>query len=95
MAKYEMLVLLNSESEDAVKEATVAKLENIVTSRGGSVVSTDKWGTKKLAYPINFKKEAYYVLLTFEGDGKSICDELVRVSGIDAEVMRQTIIKIG
>mgnify|MGYP002801841239 CR=1 FL=1 len=90
MAKYEMLVMLNNESEDAVKEATLAKLEGVVTAKGGTVVSTDKWGTKKLAYPVNFKKEAYYALMTFEGEG-----DIVRVSGIDAEVMRQTIVKIA
>ncbi|MBQ9081569.1 MAG: 30S ribosomal protein S6 [Clostridia bacterium] len=94
MVKYEMLVMLNNESADETKEAEIAKLEGIVTAKGGSVVSTDKWGTKKLAYPINFKKEAYYVLMTFEGNG-DICDELVRVCGINAEVMRQTIIKIA
>ena len=32
--------------------------------------------------------------MTFEGEG-DICAELVRVSGIDAEVMRQTIVKIA
>lgn len=94
MAKYEMLVMLNSDSEDAVKDAVIAKLEGVVTSKNGTVVSTDKWGVKKLAYPINFKKEAFYALITFEGEG-DICAELVRVSGIDAEVMRQNIIKIA
>lgn len=94
MAKYEMLVMLNNESEEATKEATLAKLEGIITAKGGSVVSTDKWGTKKTAYPVNFKKEAYYVLITFEGNGDA-CKELVRVTGIDAEVLRQTIIKIA
>lgn len=94
MAKYEMLVMLNSESEDAVKDAVIAKLEGVITSKNGTVVSTDKWGVKKLAYPINFKKEAYYALITFEGEG-DICAELVRVSGIDAEVMRQNIVKIA
>ncbi len=94
MAKYEMLVLLNNESEEAVKEAIISKLEGIVTAKGGTVVSTDKWGTKKLAYPVNFKKEAYYVLMTFEGNGDA-CSELVRVTGIEAEVLRQTIVKIA
>lgn len=94
MAKYEMLVMLNNESTDEVKEAELAKLEGIITKKGGTVVSTDKWGTKKLAYPINFKKEAYYALITFEGEG-DVCSELVRVCGIDAEVMRQNIIKIA
>lgn len=94
MAKYEMLVMLNNESEEETKNAVLAKLEGIITNAGGAVVSTDKWGTKKLAYPVNFKKEAFYVLLTFEAAG-DVCSELVRVCGIDAEVMRQTIIKIA
>lgn len=94
MAKYEMLVMLNNDSEDSVKEAVLAKLEGVVTSKNGTVVSTDKWGVKKLAYPIKFKKEAYYALITFEGEG-DICAELVRVSGIDAEVLRQNIVKLA
>lgn len=94
MAKYEMLVMLNNESEDAVKDAVLAKLEGVITEKGGVVVSTEKWGTKKTAYPINFKKEAFYVLMTFEANGDA-CAELVRVCGIDAEVLRQNIIKIA
>ena len=44
MAKYEMLVMLNNESADETKEATLAKLEGIITSRGGAVVSTEILG---------------------------------------------------
>ena len=52
MAKYEMLYLLNNDLSDEAKDAKVAKFENVVTSMGGSVTSSDKWGTKKTAYPI-------------------------------------------
>ena len=72
MAKYEMLYLLNNDATDEVKAAEVEKYETIVKSMNGTVVSTDKWGTKKLAYPIKFKNEAYYVLMTFEADGSVV-----------------------
>lgn len=94
MAKYEMLYLLNNDATDEVKAAEVEKYETIVKSMNGTVVSTDKWGTKKLAYPIKFKNEAYYALMTFEADG-SVVNELDRIAGIDGEVLRRMITKLN
>ena len=94
MAKYEMLYLINNELTDEAKDAKIAKYEEVVTSMGGSVASTDKWGTKKTAYPINYKTEAYYVLMTFKADGK-VVEELKRVAGIDADVVRRLITKLN
>ncbi|MBE5752312.1 MAG: 30S ribosomal protein S6 [Clostridia bacterium] len=94
MTKYEMLYLLNNDLTDEAKDAKIAKYEDIVKSMGGAVASTDKWGTKKTAYPINFKNEAYYVLMTFEADGK-VVEELKRVAGIDADVVRRLITKLN
>lgn len=93
MAKYEMLYLLNNELSDEAKEAEIAKYEDIVKTMGGALVSTDKWGTKKTAYPINYKTEAYYVLMTFEAEAKVIA-ELDRVAGIDADVLRRMTTKL-
>lgn len=87
-----MLYLLNNDATDEAKNAEIEKYENVVKSMNGAVVSTDKWGTKKLAYPIKFKNEAYYVLMTFEADGQ-VVNELDRVAGIDSEVLRRMITK--
>ena len=93
MAKYEMLYLLNNDLSDEAKEAEIAKYEDIVKTMGGALVSTDKWGTKKTAYPINYKTEAYYVLMTFEAEA-NVIDELERVAGIDADVLRRMTTKL-
>ena len=92
MAKYEMLYLLNNDSTEEVKAAEIAKYEEIVTKAGGSIVSTDKWGAKKTAYPIKFKNEAYFVLMTFEAEA-NVLNELDRVAGIDSEMLRRMITK--
>ena len=94
MAKYEMLYLLNNDLTDEAKEAKIAKFESIVTSMGGAVAGSDKWGTKKTAYPIKFKNEAYFVLMTFEADGK-VVEELKRIALIDADVVRRLITKLN
>lgn len=93
MAKYEMLYLINNDLTEEAKDAKIAKFEGVVSSMGGSVLSTDKWGTKKTAYPVNFKNEAYYVLMTFEANGK-VVEELKRIAGIDADVVRRLITKL-
>ena len=90
--KYEMLYLIDSSIAEDAREALIAKFEGLVASLGGKVLSTDKWGVKKLAYPIDYKSDAFYVLMTFEADGSSI-NELDRVCGITDGVLRRMITK--
>lgn len=92
MAKYEMLYLLNNDLVDEAKTALIEKYENIVKKMNGVILSTDKVGAKKLAYPIKFKNEAYYVLTTFEAEG-SVVNELNRVARIDSDVYRMIVTK--
>ena len=92
MQKYEMLILLKSDLDDEAKEAELKKYADIVTSMGGSVESTEKWGVKKLAYPIAFKNDAFYALMTFVSEG-NVVKELDRVAGISSDVVRRIITK--
>ena len=90
--KYEMLYLIDTSIAEEARDALIAKFEDTVKNLGGTVVSTDKWGVKKTAYPINYKTEAFYVLMTFEADGSAI-KELDRIAGITDGVMRRMITK--
>ena len=90
MKTYEMLYVLDAALSDGAKESFVQKFETIVNDNGGKVVSTDKWGVKKLAYPISYKTDGYYVVMTFEAEG-SVIKELDRVAGLSVEVLRRII----
>ncbi len=90
--KYEMLYLIDSSIAEEARDALIAKFEDTVKNLGGTVLSTDKWGVKKLAYPIQYKNDAFYVLMTFEADG-SMIKELDRIAGITDGVMRRMITK--
>ena len=81
MKKYEMLYIIDAQVEEEAREAVIKKFEDLVTANGGTVEKTDKWGMKKLQYPINFKSEGYYVLMTFESS-PSFVKELKRVIAI-------------
>ncbi len=93
MTKYEMLYILDATLSDEAKEAIVKKFEDLVAKDGGSVEKIDRWGVKKLQYPINYKSEGYYVLMTFEAKS-SLVIEIERVASITDGVIRRMITKI-
>ena len=90
MKTYEMLYVVDSSVADEVKDGIQKKFEGVITSANGNVVSVDKMGVKKLAYPINYKTDGYYVLLTFEAEG-AVVKEIDRVAGLTLEVLRRMI----
>ena len=92
MNSYELLYILNNELADEAREAVIEKLNAVVTANGGTVDNVDKWGTKRLAYPINYKNEGYYVLTNFTAPA-TLPDELERVMRITDAVVRFMIVK--
>ena len=92
MRKYEMLYILSTELTDEAREQIISKFENLVSSNGGTVSKVDKWGVKKLVYPINYKTEGYYVLMNYEC-APELISEMERQLRINDMVMRHMVIK--
>ena len=92
MNKYELLFIIDNSAADEAKEAIIAKMSQLVTDNGGSVEKVDKWGAKKLAYPINFKEDGYYVLMNFECE-PALVAEMERQLRINDQVMRHIVVK--
>ena len=92
MTKYEMLYILDVALSDEEKENIIKKFEDLVIADKGTVENIDRWGVKKLQYPINYKSEGYYVLMTFEAE-KTLVVELKRVASITDGIIRRLITK--
>lgn len=72
MNSYETVFILTPVlSDDQAKEA-VQKFENEIAAFGGKLTHTEKWGLKKLAYPIQKKTTGFYYLLQYDGEGDLI-----------------------
>ncbi len=65
MNLYEALYIIVPEQDEQAVEATIEKFKGIVENNGGEVTAVDKWGKKRLAYPINYKTDGHYVLMSF------------------------------
>jgi small subunit ribosomal protein S6 len=88
-----MLYILDSTLTDEARDSIIKKIEDLVAKNGGVVEKTDRWGMKKLQYPINYKSEGYYVLMTFEA-AKTLVVEIKRIVGITDGIIRRLITKI-
>ena len=86
ICSYETLFAVSGNlAEDAIK-ATVEKFVNLI-NENGSDVDVNEWGKRRLAYPINYVTEGYYVLVSYKSE-PSFPLELERVLGITEGVLR-------
>jgi len=63
---YESTVIINAALEDNDIDVIINKITNYIENHGGAILEIDKWGRKRLAYPINKKYNGFYVHIVFE-----------------------------
>ena len=89
--KYETIFVLDCTLEEEKINALSEKFQKLIADNG-TVESVDVWGKRKLAYPIDFKTEGYYVLVNFASNPE-FPKELERIYGITDGVMRTITIR--
>ncbi|BDF59548.1 30S ribosomal protein S6 [Christensenellaceae bacterium] len=93
MTKYESMYILKPDMEEEKKDALVKRFSDIVVNNGGNVEKIDEWGKKRLAYPIQYINDGYYVLMNFEAE-PTLPAELERNYKISDDVLRFMVINL-
>ena len=87
-----MYIAVPETPEDDVNRLNEA-ITALVEKEGGSIVKTDVWGRRRLAYPINKKSEGIYVLFEIEGSGQEIA-ELERRMRVNDMIIRYMTVRV-
>lgn len=90
-SKYEAAMIFSVKEGDEAVKALTEKFQALI-AENGTVENVDDWGKRKLAYPINYETEGYYVFTTFES-GAAFPAELERIAGITDGVLRVMVTK--
>lgn len=61
MKKYELLATIKPNLDNDEADKVVAKIEETVSTLGGSVINADKMGRKKLAYDVKGYRDGFMV----------------------------------
>ena len=92
MNNYELLYIIASDVAEEKREELIAKFSSYVEAKGGTVEGIDKWGMRKLAYPINFKNEGFYVLMNITLDPNGV-DAMAKLMNITEGIVRQMFVR--
>ena len=62
---YELMLIVTPEADDQGVAAVVQRTADLIDARGGMVTEQERWGLRRLAYPINGYIEGHYALMRF------------------------------
>lgn len=93
MKKYEIMYIINPTVLEEGREALIAQVNELFQANGATIAKTEKWGERKLAYPIEKKKSGFYVLTTFEIDGVKLAEVEAKLNIMES-VMRYIVVKL-
>lgn len=90
MRNYELLFILDPAMDEAARNQMIETVKGIINA-DGEAGEADLWGAKRLAYPINKKKDGFYVLIPFKASAE-LPKELDRRLKISDNCMRHIIV---
>ena len=72
LKNYETVFILTPVLSDEQMKDTVDKFIKVLKDNGAEIINEERWGLKKLAYPINHKSTGFYNLVEFKADSQII-----------------------
>ena len=93
MNKYELVYVIDTALDDDARKVVIDRFNGMIEQEGGKVLKVDEWGKRRLAYPINYKTEGYYVLVNFESEA-TLPREIERTMQIAESILRYLIVKV-
>ena len=92
MNEYELMYVLHPRLTAEEIDAAIERISALVTDPGGEILSVDRWGRRRLAYPIEKNLEGFYVLSTFKAPGTAT-GPLEAQLNLATDVLRHLIIR--
>ncbi len=93
MRGYELVYIVRPDMEEEEREEVISKVGQLVTNTGGEVTKVERWGKRRLAYPIGELREGYYVLSHVQLEPQMV-KEVERSLGLAEEIIRYLVVRI-
>jgi small subunit ribosomal protein S6 len=94
MRQYELMIILDPETDERNLQPTLEKMLGVVTKDGGTVDAMDVWGRRRLAYDIKKQSEGIYAVVTMTAESAT-AQELDRQLGLNESVLRTKLMRLG
>ena len=91
---YELVLIISPEVAEEKFDAAIDNVSQFITGRGGIISDVERWGKRRLAYPIEHFTEGSYVLTRLRLK-PALSKELEANLQISEEVLRHLLVKFS
>lgn len=92
MRAYEVMVILDPNTDERTVAPSLDKYLNVVRNDGGSVENVDVWGRRRMAYEIKKNPEGIYAVINLTAQPATV-KELDRQLTLNESVLRTKVIR--
>ncbi|MEM9795405.1 MAG: 30S ribosomal protein S6 [Pseudomonadota bacterium] len=93
MPLYEHVMIARQDLSNAQAEGLVEHFSTVLSDNGGSVVDSEYWGVKTMAYKINKNRKGHYAFLRTDAPSAAV-QEMERLARLHDDVMRVLTVKV-
>lgn len=90
---YELTFIVNAVLNEDAAKTLADRYTTYIEENGGKVLQSQFWGSRRLAYPINKKRNGFYFNVFFQAPGRVI-GRLERALEIEDDVMRYMTLRL-
>ncbi|MBF0427607.1 MAG: 30S ribosomal protein S6 [Magnetococcales bacterium] len=87
MAFYESIYIVRPDLTTEQVEQVAARVVDIITAGGGTILQNELWGRRQLAYPLKKNTKGFYIFNLVEGGGSLIATLEARLL-IDEDILK-------
>jgi len=80
------MLILNPEAPEERHEELLARAQQLIVDGGGNVDHVNRWGRRKIAYPMTKQSDGIYVVITCSATTEAL-DEMGRIFAISKDVV--------
>lgn len=92
MRRYELMVILDPNTEERTVAPSLDQFLTVVKNDGGSVEKVDVWGRRRLSYDIDKKSEGVYAVIDLTANPATV-KELDRQLNLQDTILRTKVIR--
>lgn len=93
MRLYDIVVLVTPDLNDEDATKVAAEYKKVLTDGGANVVKDEPWGKRRLAFPIQRKREAHYHYWQVEAAPAAVA-EAERRMGLSDQILRHLAVRV-
>ena len=93
MPLYEHVMIARQDLSNTQAEGLTEHFGTVLSDNGGSVVDSEYWGIKTMAYKINKNRKGHYTFIKTDASAPAI-QEMERLMRLHEDVMRVLTIKV-